>query len=71
VARAIAEAGILGLPVDRFIRSRDPEERALLDRARHEGFKVLDGMMDALARKIVKETADAQERGRKKKGGKK
>lgn len=70
MARAIAEAGILGLPVERYIRSRDSEERAVIDRARHEGFKVLDDILTTLARKIVKETADAQERGRKKGKGK-
>lgn len=65
----VAEAAILGLPVTRIIRTRDSDERALLDAARLEGAQLLDDLMTVLARKIVKETADAQERGRKK-GGK-
>lgn len=65
----IAEAAFLGLPVDRLLRSRDPAELELLDRARLEGAKLLDETLTTLARKFVKETAEAQERGRKR-GGK-
>jgi hypothetical protein len=66
MVRAIAEAAFLGIPVIPFLRSRDPEERALLDAARVEGAKLLDETLTSLARKIVKETADAQKRGEKK-----
>lgn len=52
--------------MDRFIKVRDPAEFALLDDARAEGFALLNDIIAQLARKIVKETADAQERGRKK-----
>lgn len=64
----MAEAALIGLPVGRFLETRDPDEFALLDRARVEGFKVLDDLLTSLARKIVKETADAQKRGQKKGG---
>lgn len=62
----LAEAAIIGLPVGRFIHSRDPVERDLLEAARVAGQKLLDDLMTNLARKIVKETADAQNRGAKK-----
>lgn len=58
----------MGLPVERFYRSRDSAELALLDEVRLEGAKLLDELMTSLARKIVKEEADAQARGRKKRG---
>jgi hypothetical protein len=64
--RALAEAGLMGLPVDRMILSKDGDELALYEAIRQEGSEVLDGILDSLARKIVKEYADAKERGRKK-----
>ena len=63
--RVIAEAAFLGIPIDRFIRSRDPEELQLLEAVRKEAAVILDETLTSLARKIVQETADAQERGRK------
>lgn len=50
-----------------FIRTRDPEERQLLDEIRKEGAVLLNETLDNLARKIVKEQSDAQKRGSKKK----
>ncbi len=64
--RALAEAAVFGLPVDRMINSRDGAELALLEKVRVESAQVIDDLLTALARKIVKEQADAQERGRKK-----
>jgi len=46
------------------------EEWDLLDAARLEVANVLDDVLTALARKIVKEQAEAEERGRKQKGKK-
>jgi len=66
----LAEAALVGVPVDRLIRSRDSEEVALLHRVRAQGAKLLDEIMTDLARRIVKEQADAEERGRKKNKGK-
>lgn len=42
------------------------EEFDLLDAARREAAQVIDDLQTNLARKIVKEKADAEERGRKK-----
>lgn len=66
----MAEAGILGLPVERMYRSSDPDELALLDAVRLEGARVLSEILTELSRKIVKEQADAEERGRRRKGKK-
>lgn len=65
--RALAECAVLGIPVLPYLRSRDPEERALLEAARIEAVKVVDELMTNLARKIVKEQADAQKRGKQSK----
>ncbi len=61
----VAEAAILGLPVDRLLRTSDPDERRLLDAARIEGGHLMDDLMTTLARKIVNEYVAAVERGRK------
>ena len=63
----LAEAAVLGIPVDRLIRSRDPEERQLLEAIRKEAVNVIDDLMTNLARKIVKEQSEAQKRGERKK----
>lgn len=68
--RALAEAAVLGLPVERMYRSRDGDEKALLNAVRTEAGVVVNELMDSLARKIVKEYSEAQERGRKKSAGK-
>lgn len=56
----------MGLPVERFIRSRDPDEVQLLEAIRQRGAQVIEDLQDRLARKIVSEYAAARERGRKK-----
>lgn len=51
-----------------MVLSRDGDEVALWDAVRKEAAKVQDELLTNLARKIVEETAKAQERGAKKKG---
>jgi hypothetical protein len=67
--RAIAEAAVLGLPVQRMVLSRDGDEVAFWDAVRVEAVKVYDTHLTNLARKIVEEHSKAEERGRKKKPG--
>lgn len=50
------------------MRSSDPEELALLHAVRLQGARIMEDLMRDLARMIVKEQADAEARGRKKKG---
>lgn len=64
--RVLAEAAVFGVPVDRMLRSRDADEVAMWEAVRVEANKVVDDLMTTLARKIVKEQADAQERGKHK-----
>jgi hypothetical protein len=52
--------------VERLLHTEDAEERELLLAMRSEGLKVLDDVLTNLARRIVKEQALAEERGRKK-----
>lgn len=59
----IAESAIFGLPVDRLIRTRDGVERDLLAAVHAKAVEVADELQTSLARKIVKEYADAQKRG--------
>lgn len=49
-----------------MLRSGDGDELAMYEAIRHEASDVLDGLLDTLARKIVKEYSDAKDRGRKK-----
>lgn len=62
----IAEAAIVGLPVRRVMNATDPDEVALLNAARAEGFELLKELNTDLAQKIVKEYAEARERGKNK-----
>lgn len=50
--------------MDRLLRTRDGDERAVWEEVRKEASNVVDELLTNLARKIVKETADAQERGK-------
>lgn len=60
--RVLAEAAVFGLPVDRMLRSGDGDEVAMYEAIRCEAVYVIDDLMTNLARKIVKEQADAQNR---------
>lgn len=64
--RVLAEATVLGLPIERILRSRDGDELAVYEAIRLESINVLDELMTALARKIVYEQSQAQKRGEKK-----
>lgn len=64
-ARYLAECAIFGLPVHRILTTRDSVEREVWEEVHAEAAEVVDTLLQNLARKIVKETADAQERGRK------
>lgn len=48
------------------MNATDPDELALLDAARAEGFELLKELNADLAQKIVKEYAEARERGKNK-----
>lgn len=48
-----------------MLRSRDREERDFWEAVRVEAATVVNTLMDNLARKVVKETADARKRGQK------
>lgn len=61
--RYLAEAALLGLPVVRMYRTRDPEEAGLLRAMHQEAIKVADEVRRDLARKIVEEYGQAKERG--------
>lgn len=63
--RVLAECAILGVPVTRLIRTRDPEEYELLVATWREAVKVMDELQDNLARKIVNEYAKAKDKGSK------
>lgn len=65
--RWLAEAAFVGVPVLEYLRTEDSDERALLAAVKEEGVKVLSDTITNLAREIVKETAEAQKRGSKKK----
>jgi hypothetical protein len=64
--RALAEAAVFGLPIQRMYRSSDGDELALLEAVRRESANVIDQLLDNLAKKIVREYARAREEGRKK-----
>lgn len=49
-----------------MLRSGDGDELAMYEAIRHEASDIVDGYLDSLARKIVKEYSDAKERGRRK-----
>lgn len=63
----LAEAGLLGLPVERMYRSQDRDEQELLKAALVEARDVFEDLATIIACKIVKEQAEAQKRGRNKK----
>jgi hypothetical protein len=50
-----------------MLQTQDGTERDTWEAVRVEANNVMNDLLDSLARKIVKETADAQERGKKKK----
>lgn len=52
----------MGIPITRYMRARG-EELEILDAVREEAANVLDDILTVLARKIVKEYADAKKRG--------
>lgn len=58
----------MGLPVERMLRTHDGDERDFWEAVRLEAPKVIDDLLKNLARYIVNETAEAQKRGKKKKG---
>lgn len=62
----LAEAAVLGVPVDRLLNTTDPMEKGLLEKMVKEAAEVLDEIHTNLARKIVNEYAKARERGKKK-----
>lgn len=63
MVRAFAEACIFGLPVERMLHSHDETERDFWEAVRVEAGEVWDLLMTNLARKVIKETADARKRG--------
>lgn len=65
--RLLAEAAVLGVPVDRLLRTSDETERLLLQAVVKEAWEVLRTVHTELARKIVNEYAEARKRGEKKK----
>lgn len=63
--RALAEAAVLGLPVEQILRTRDGDERSVWDAVRQEAASVKDTELRNLARYIVEEYAKARNRGEK------
>lgn len=65
VARSLAEAAAYGLPVERFIRSTDSAEVALLGEVLEQARKLAEENREDLARRIVNNLAESLKGGGK------